>query len=109
MGKTKDLLYDGPFNDWKPDLKDMPGDEWFFNPDLRYDLEYEEWSNSEAYVAFVNDEIDILKKKHSDGDVVDALQYASKSIIIEPEEVGKEVYNKLFSEKVVEYLNKFNE
>lgn len=108
MGKTKDLLYDGPFNDWKPDLENMPNDEWFFNPDLRYDLEYEEWANSEGYVTMVNDEIDMLKKKYSDGDVVDALQYASKSIIIEPSEVGKEVYERLFSEKVVEYLNKLN-
>jgi|TARA_B100001094_G_scaffold158325_1_gene153258 hypothetical protein len=108
MGKTKDLLYDGPFDDWKPDLNDMPDDAWFFNPDLRYDLEYEEWENSEGYVTFVNEEIDMLKKKYSDGEVVDALQYASKSIIIEPSEVGKEVYEKLFSEKVVEYLNKLN-
>ena len=111
MGKVKDLLYDGPdaFNDWKSDKEWMPDHEWFFNPDSRYDMEYAEWENSEGYVTFVNDEIDMLKKKYSDGDVVDALQYASKSIIIEPEEVGKEVYNKLFSEKVVEYLNKFNE
>ena len=56
----------------------------------------------------VNDEIGMLKKKYSDGEVIDALQYASKSIIIEPSEVGKEVYEKLFSEKVVEYLNKLN-
>jgi hypothetical protein len=93
MGRVKDLLYDGPdgFNDWKSDKEWMPDHEWFFNPDSRHwDAEYEEWSNS-------------------DGDVVDALQYASKSIIIEPEEVGKEVYDRLFSEKVVEYLNKFNE
>lgn len=111
MGRVKDLLYDGPdgFNDWKSDKEWMPDHEWFFNPDSRHwDAEYEEWSNSEAYVAFVNDEIDILKKKYSDGDVVDALQYAIKSIIIEPEEVGKEIYDRLFSEKVVEYLNNLN-
>jgi hypothetical protein len=110
MGKTKELLYDGPdgFNDWKIGKEDLPNHEWFMNPDLRYDMEYKEWENSEGYVAFVNDEIDITKPKHSDGDVVDALQYAQKSIIIEPQEVGKEIYNRLFSEKVFEYLNKSN-
>ena len=108
MGRTKDLLYDGPdgFNDWKVEKGDMPPYEWFFNPDLRYDMEYEEWMNSEGYVTFVNDEIEITKPKYSDGDLIDALQYARKGIIIEPEEVGKEVYDRLFSEKIFEYLNK---
>ena len=110
MGKVKELLYDGPdgFNDWKFSNEDLPNHEWFFNPDLRYDMEYKEWENSEGYVTFVNDEIDITKPKHSDGDLADALQYASKSIIIEPEEVGKEVYDRLFSEKIFEYLKKLN-
>jgi hypothetical protein len=107
MGRTKELLYDGNiFDDWKVESNDLPDHQWFMNPDLRFDMEYEEWSNSEAYVTFVNEEIDITKKKYSDGDISDALQYAHKSIIIEPEEVGKEVYNRLFSEKIFEYLNK---
>jgi hypothetical protein len=37
------------------------------------------------------------------------LEYASNGINIQPEEVGKEVYDKLFSGKVVEFLNKNNE
>jgi len=108
MGRTKDLLYDGPdgFNDWKIGKDDMPPYEWFFNPDLRYDMEYEEWTNSEGYVTFVNDEFNLTKPIYSKGDLADALQYARKSIIIEPQEVGKEVYDRLFSEKVFEYLNK---
>ena len=108
MGRVKDLLYDGPdgFNDWKSDKEWMPDHEWFFNPDSRYDMEYAEWENSEGYVTFVNDEIEITKPKYSDGDIIDALQYARKGIIIEPEEVGKEVYDRLFSEKIFEYLNK---
>lgn len=111
MGRVKDLLYDGTdgFNEWKISKEDLPNHEWFMNPDLRYDMEYAEWENSEGYVAFVNDELNITKPIYSKGDVVDALQYATKSIIIEPQEVGKEVYNKLFSEKVVEYLNKLDE
>lgn len=107
MGRTKDLLYDGPngFDDWKSEKDWMPGHEWFFNPDLRYDMEHEEWMNSEGYVTFVNDEIELTKPKYSDSDLIDALQYARSGIIIEPEEVGKEVYDRLFSEKVFEYLN----
>jgi hypothetical protein len=57
----------------------------------------------------VNDEIEITKPIYSKGDLADALQYAAKSIIIEPEEVGKEVYNRLLFEKIFEYLNKSNE
>jgi hypothetical protein len=57
----------------------------------------------------VNDEIEITKPIYSKGDLADALQYARKSIIIEPEEVGKEIYDRLFSEKVFEYLNKSDE
>ena len=108
MGKTKQLLYDGPngFNDWKLDSDGMPDDRWFMNPDVRFEAEYQEWYDGEGYVSFVNDEIDIAKPKYSDGEVVDALKYASNSIIIDASEVGKGVYDKLFSEKIMEYLNK---
>jgi len=34
-----------------------------------------------------------------------ATRYASKSITIDPSEVGKEVYDMLFSEKIEEYLS----
>lgn len=107
MGKVKDLLYDGPdgFNDFKIGKGDLPDHNWFMNPDLRFDAEYEEWYNGEGYVSFVNDEIDEAKPKYGDGDVIDAIRYASESIIIEPQEVGREIYNKLFSEKIFEYLN----
>jgi IMP dehydrogenase len=43
-------------------------------------------------------------KSYSNFYIHNALEYASKSINVEPEELGKEVYNKLFSEKVIEYL-----
>ena len=111
MGRIKELLYDGPngFADFKMNGEDaIPPQEWFFNPDLRWEMEYEEWTNSEGYVAYVNDELEITKPIYSKSDLVDALQYAKKSIIIEPEEVGKEVYERLFSEKIFEYLNKSN-
>jgi hypothetical protein len=36
---------------------------------------------------------------------MNSIRYASKQIQIEPSEVGKEVYDMLFSEKIQEYLN----
>jgi len=90
-------------------VKELLNDKWFMDRDYRYDVEYKEWENSEGYVSFVNEELFDTKPIYSRGEIVDALEYASKSIIIEPEEVGKEIYNRLFSEKVVEYLNTTNE
>lgn len=108
MGRVKDLLYDGPdgFNELKFGKDSIPDHRWFMNPDVRFDAEYEEWLNSERYVAFVNDEMDLAKPIYSKGDLTDAVQYANNSVIIEPEEVGKDVYTKLLSEKIFEYLNK---
>jgi hypothetical protein len=34
-----------------------------------------------------------------------ATRYASKQITLEPSEIGKEVYDMLFSEKIEEYLS----
>jgi len=90
-------------------VKELLNDKWFMDRDYRYDVEYQEWESSEGYVSFVNEELFDTKPIYSRGEIVDALQYASKSIIIEPDEVGKEIYNRLFSEKVVEYLNNLNE
>jgi len=42
---------------------------------------------------------------YSESDIMGATRYASKSITIEPSEVGKEVYDMLFSEKIEEYLS----
>ena len=90
-------------------VKELLNDKWFMDRDYRYDVEYQEWESSEGYVSFVNEELFDTKPIYSRGEIVDALEYASKSIIIEPEEIGKEIYNRLFSEKVVEYLNTTNE
>jgi|TARA_B110000483_G_C17819733_1_gene398477 hypothetical protein len=69
-----------------------------------YDYQYESYRSSKEYADIVNDEIQSLVKSYSNFDIHNALEYASKSINVEPEELGKEVYNKLFSEKVIEYL-----
>ena len=50
-----------------------------------------------------------LEKIYNQYDIANALQYASDGINIEPQEVGKELYDKLFSQKVLEYLNKQND
>ena len=100
MAKVKETLLNG--------MSQHEIDTYLYNKQFR-DMEYEEWLQSEEYADYVNEELENTKLIYSDYDVLSSLDYASKSIVIEPYEVGKEVYNKLFSEKVVEYLNKSNE
>ena len=69
------------------------------------DYQYEEYLQSEKYVEDVNEVLEETKPKYSSSDVTRALSYAFNSMIIESEEVGKDVYGKLIHEKVVEYLN----
>ena len=71
----------------------------------RYDEEYEDWLQSDEFVEYVNGEIEKTKPIYSESDIMNATRYASKSIIIEPSEVGKDVYDMLFSEKIEEYLS----
>ena len=68
-------------------------------------LEYEEWLQSDGFVEYVNGEIDMTKSRYSELDVTSATRYASQQITIDPIEVGKEVYDMLFSEKIEEYLS----
>jgi len=69
------------------------------------ELEYQEWLQTEEFVEYVNGEIDSTKPRYSESDIISATRYASKSITIEPCELGKEVYDMLFSEKIEEYLS----
>ena len=73
------------------------------------DYHYAIWKNSHQYIDMVNDEVSKLEKIYNQYDIANALQYASDGINIEPQEVGKELYDKLFSQKVLEYLNKQND
>lgn len=73
--------------------------------DSDYDHQYEEWLESEEFVEYVNRELDTLKPQYSESDIMGATRYASKMITINPSEVGKEVYDMLFSEKIEEYLS----
>lgn len=74
-----------------------------------FDYQWESYRSSADYAELVNSEIARLNKIYSTFDTANALEYASKAVNIEPSEVGKEVYDKLFSEKVIEYLNKSND
>lgn len=96
MGRTKTLLDGLHLTD------DELQQELYLRND--YDYQYESYRSSKEYADIVNDEIQSLVKSYSNFDIHNALAYASKSINVEPEELGKEVYNKLFSEKVIEYL-----
>ena len=66
--------------------------------------QYQEWLESDEFVEYVNGEIDSTKPRYSEHDVMSATRYASSHITIEPHEVGKEVYDKLYAEKVEKYL-----
>ena len=96
MGKVKDNLFEGLSQE---EINDM-----LYN---RYkdEVEYQEWLQTEEFVEYVNGEIDSLKPRYSESDIMSATRYASKSIIVDPCEVGKEVYDMLFSEKIEEYLS----
>lgn len=69
------------------------------------DYGYQEWLESDEFVEYVNRELDTTKLQYSESDIMGATRYASKSIILDPSEVGKEVYDMLFSEKIEEYLS----
>ena len=97
MGRTKDLLSD-------IELTQSEIERELYN---RYqdELEYEEWLQTEGFVEYVNGEIDSTKPRYSEADIMGATRYASEQITIDPSEVGKEVYDMLFSEKIEEYLS----
>jgi hypothetical protein len=69
------------------------------------DSAYQQWLESNEFVEFVNDELTTLNPIYSQSDVSNAVRYASTQIQINPSEVGKEVYDMLFSEKIQECLN----
>jgi hypothetical protein len=95
MGKLKNAL-----------LNDLTQEELEMMLYHRYNEDsYQEWLESDEFVEYVNREIDLAKPQYSESDIMNAVKYASKQIQIEPSEVGKEVYDMLFSEKIEEYLS----
>jgi hypothetical protein len=96
MAKLKEKMFEGLSTQ---ELNDM-----LYNR-YRDEVEYREWLQTEQFVEYVNGEIDSTKPRYSESDIMSATRYASKSIIVEPSEVGKETYDMLFSEKIEEYLS----
>ena len=96
MAKVKEKSFEG--------LTQYEIDDMLYNR-YRDQLEYEEWLQTEEFVEYVNGEIDMTKPRYSESDIMSATRYASKSIIVDPSEVGKETYDMLFSEKIEEYLS----
>ena len=68
------------------------------------DYQYEEWLQSKEFAEYLNGELDSTRPRYSEYDISSATRYASEHITIDPSEVGKEVYDMLFSEKIEEYL-----
>ena len=97
MGRTKDLL--GDLHITEEDILD----ELTARNDDEY--QYKQWMESQEFAEYVNAEIDSTKPLYSESDIMGATRYASNQITIDPNEVGKEVYDMLFSEKIEEYLS----
>jgi hypothetical protein len=68
-----------------------------------YLTQYEEWQGSESYLQYIMDEIILYISVR---DIKTAIELATSSIVIDINEVGKTVYDKLVSEKVGDYLIK---
>ena len=96
MGRTKNFLDGLNLNE------EELNEELYSRADSDY--QYQKWLESKEFVEYVNSEIDSTRARYSEHDIMSATRYASEHIKIEPSEVGKEVYDMLFSEKIEEYL-----
>tara|TARA_B100001778_G_C18224639_1_gene466087 strand:- start:255 stop:545 length:291 start_codon:yes stop_codon:yes gene_type:complete len=96
MGKTKQLLDDFHLSD------EEINQELQFRSDDEY--QYQQWLKSPEYVEFVNQQIQQCTPKYSEVDVDRAISEAFKSLIVTSEEVGIDVYEKLFRQHFRENL-----
>lgn len=69
---------------------------------------YQQWLESDAYIEFVNEQLEYSKPIFSKEDIHHALNWAKSAVNIEPTDIGKDVYDILFIEKVEEHLNKIH-
>tara|TARA_B100000925_G_scaffold105675_1_gene77921 strand:+ start:429 stop:695 length:267 start_codon:yes stop_codon:yes gene_type:complete len=88
MGKTKNLL------EGLDDALERADDAY----------QYEQWRNSKEYVDMANEEFALHKPKHSDAQIDIAISEAFKSLQVTSEEVGIDVYEKLFRQHFYENL-----
>ena len=67
---------------------------------------YQQWLESDDYINFVNNQLEQTNPVFSYDDIRGALDWAKSAVNIDPTDIGKEVYDILFIEKVEEHLNK---
>ena len=67
--------------------------------------QYEQWKNSPDYVDMVNNEFARHKPKYSEAEVDNAIRNAFASLVVTSEEVGIDVYEKLFRQHFNEALD----
>ena len=96
MGRVKEILFNLDLNE------EEINQELYMRNDDEY--QYNEWMKSKEFAEYINGEADSTRPRYSEYDISSATRYASEHITIEPSEVGKKVYDMLFSEKIEEYL-----
>ena len=96
MGKSKGI--DIGYNPQSGEFEDMTKQ---YQDDA---YQYEQWRNSKEYVDMANEEFALHKPKHSDAQIDIAISEAFKSLQVTSEEVGIDVYEKLFRQHFYENL-----
>jgi hypothetical protein len=94
MGKLKEQL-----------LNNMSEEDYQAKSDYDAWIAYEQWLQSDGYMDMINEEIYKTSPIYSVVDLENAILYAVDGISVDPSEVGKDVYGKLFHEKAFEYLS----
>jgi hypothetical protein len=87
-------------------LNDAEIDEIIYKMNEDEERKYQEWITSDEYIQFVNEQLAETNLEFSMVDVQNALIWAKSAINVEPTDIGKDVYDILFIEKVEEHLNK---
>jgi hypothetical protein len=87
-------------------LNDAEIDEIIYKMNEDEERKYQEWITSDEYIQFVNEQLAETKPVFSTEDIKNALDWAKSAINVEPTDIGKDIYDILFIEKVEEHLNK---
>jgi len=87
-------------------LNDAEIDEIIYKMNEDEERKYQEWITSDEYIQFVNEQLAETNLEFSMVDIQNALIWAKSAINVEPTDIGKDVYDILFIEKVEEHLNK---
>jgi hypothetical protein len=97
MGKIKEHLINNLNEDDFNTIQEISDEE---------ERKYQEWLQSDEYIDFVNEQLRESNELFSLNDIKNALDWAKSAINVEPTDIGKDVYDILFIEKVEEHLNK---